>query len=531
MQSTNIPVAGMCQFFDLARRLRLAPMAFAMAAIVLSPAAAAPTMPSQLDAYIAKAVRDWNVPGLAIVIVKDDTVVAARGYGVRRLGRPERVDGQTIFDIASLTKSFTAAGAAVLVDAGQLQWDDRVRDKLPTVSFSDSCIEQAVTLRDLLSHRTGLESANSLFSFFHYDRAELLHRVRFLPVERPFRTSMLYSNILYTVAGELTGAVAGTTWAELIRHRVIEPAGLKRTTVETRPTDPNVASPHALIGGVQEPIPSADFTMIGPAASIYTNAEDLARWLRLQLNDGMLDGKQIISRASMIEMHSPQIIIRTTPEQRQARLVEHFGAYGMGWQVMDYRGEPLLWHSGNADGMPSYMALLPKQKLGIAVLMNTWAAGYLHTALANKILDTYLSAPDRDWSGELLARHREALRKEIADRDSIAARRKTSIKPSHPLKAYAGDYQADLWGDIHVRLEGKTLHLRLANGATGSLTSWGEDSFLVTWDDRVLRALFYDTVAVFGIDSDGNVNRFQVTLNRDDIEAIRCGKLLYFQAR
>jgi hypothetical protein len=154
-------------------------------------------------------------------------------------------------------------------------------------------------------------------------------------------------------------------------------------------------------------------------------------------------------------------------------------------------------------------------------MMNTWAAGYLHTALANKILDTYLSAPDRDWSGELLARHREALRKEIAERDSIATRRKTGIKSRHPLKDYAGDYQAELWGDIHVRLEGKILRLRLANGASGSLTPWGADSLLVTWDDRVLRELFYDTVAVFGIESNGKVNRFQVTLNRDQIEATR----------
>jgi len=522
MQATTSPLAHMCQFFDRYRLCAVA-AAFAIAAIGLfqTAAAPAPAMPPQLDAYIAKAVRDWNVPGLAIVIVKDDTVVAAKGYGVRRLGRPERVDGQTIFDIASLTKSFTAAGAAVLVDEGRLAWDDRVEDKLPAVSFGDSCLGQAVTLRDLLSHRTGLEPANSLFVFFHYDRAELLHRVRFLPAKRPFRTSMLYSNILYTVAGELTGAVAGTTWADLIRHRILEPAGMTSTTVETRPTGPNVASPHALIGGAQEPIPPGDFIMIGPAASIYTNAEDLARWLRLQLGEGTLDGKQIISRASMIEMHSPQIIIQTTPEQRQARLVEHFGAYGLGWQVMDYRGAPLLWHTGNGDGMPCYMALLPKQKLGIAVMMNTWAAGYLHTAIANKIQDTYLSAPDRDWSGELLTRHREALRKEIADRDSLAARRKTPIKSSHALQDYAGDYQAELWSDIHVRLEGKALHLRLAHGASGSLTPWGDDSFLVSWDDRVLRELFYDTVAEFGIDSDGKVSKFQVTLNRDQVEATR----------
>jgi CubicO group peptidase (beta-lactamase class C family) len=478
-------------------------------------------MPDNLDAYLAKAVRDWDLPGLAIVIVKDDHVVAAKGYGVRELGRPEPVDGKTIFDIASLTKSFTAAGAAVLVDAKQLSWDDRVIDKLPNVTFGDSCMRDQITLRDLLSHRTGLEPANALFHFFHYDRAELLQRVQFLPSERPFRTSMLYSNILYMVAGELTARVAGTTWADLIRHRVIEPAGMTSTFVETRPTGGNVASPHMRMGGIQKPIPPFDFTMVGPAASIYTNAEDLARWLRLQLNDGMLDGKQIISRASMIEMHSPQIIIQTTPEQRQARLVEFFGGYGMGWQIMDYRGEPLLWHSGNADGMPSYMALLPKQKLGIAVMMNTWAAGYLHTALANKILDTYLSVPDRDWSGEQLARIKQALQEEQADRAKVEARRKAAASPVRPLAEYGGTYEAPLWGEIQVRLHGNQLNLQLAKGATGVLAPWDKDAFLIIWEDPENRELFYDTEVEFVSDANGRVDRIKMKLNRDDIEADR----------
>src|SRR5262245_26281632 len=263
MQRTRSRWAAlMCQIFNTSLVLGVCLPALALA----SPP---PAMPEGLDAYLEKAVRDWNLPGLAIVIVKDDQVVAAKGYGVREIGKPERVDGHTMFDIASLTKSFTAAGAAVLVDAGQLGWDDRVTDRLPNVTFGDTCLKDQITLRDLLSHRTGLDPANSLFHFFHYDRRELLDRVQFLPVARPFRTSMLYSNILYMVAGELTARVAGTTWADLIRHRVIEPAGMTSTLVETRPVG-NVARPHMRLGGVQKPISPFDFTMVGPAASIYT---------------------------------------------------------------------------------------------------------------------------------------------------------------------------------------------------------------------------------------------------------------------
>jgi len=478
-------------------------------------------MPPQLDIYLSKAVRDWDLPGLAVAIVKDDQVVAAKGYGVRELGKPGRVDGKTIFDIASLTKSFTAAGAAVLVDAGQLGWDDRVIDRLPKVTFGDACMRDQITLRDLLSHRTGLEPANSLFHFFHYNRAELLDRIQFLPSERPFRTSMLYSNILYMVAGELTAHVAGTTWADLIRHRLLEPAGMMSTFVETRPTGDNVASPHMRMGGVQKPIPPFDFTMVGPAASIYTNAEDLARWMRLQLGDGMLDGKQIISKKSMDEMHSPQVIIQTTPEMRQARQVEFFGAYGMGWQIMDYRGEPLLWHTGNADGMPCYMGLLPKQKLGIAVMMNTWAAGTLHVSLANKIIDTYLQGPERDWSGEQLTRIHQALQDEQADRARVEAQRKSAGPPVRPLAEYAGIYDAPLWGDIHVRLVGKRLRLELAKGERGWLVPWDKDAFLIIWDDDVNRELFYDTVVNFDGAMDGHMRKVHMTLNRDTIDASR----------
>jgi CubicO group peptidase (beta-lactamase class C family) len=505
--------------FSVRRRVKILTYAFVNLLLLVARAGNA-QIPTELDNDIAKAVRDWEVPGLAIVIVKDDHVVATKGYGVRELGKPGLVDGETIFDIASLTKSFTAAGAAVLVDAGELSWDDKVCDRLPNVHFGDPYIDREVTLRDLLSHRTGLQPANATFYFFGFDRNEILNCVQFLETQRPFRTSMLYSNVLYTVAGEMTAAAAKTTWADLIRKRVIEPAGMRFTAVETRPRGSNVAHPHALVDGVQKPIPPFDYTMVGPSASVFTNAVDLARWLRLHLNDGTLDGTQVISRASMVEMHSPQTIIQTTPEMRAARNVEFFGGYGLGWQIMDYRGEPLLWHSGNADGMPSYMALLPKQKLGIAVMMNTWAAGYLHAAIATRIMDGYLDIPVQDWSGDLLARHQKALAEETEDRKSVAMRKSAASKPAHALKDYAGTYRATLWGDIHVRLEGDNLTIQFGKGEKARLTPSEEDTFFLEWSDPVLRTVFYSTEVSIRPSGDGSA-QLEVTLNRDRIDATR----------
>jgi CubicO group peptidase (beta-lactamase class C family) len=476
-------------------------------------------MPPSLDRYVQKALRDWDVPGLAITIVKDDEVVVARGYGVRELGKPDPVDGETIFDIASLTKAFTAAGAAVLVDEGRLGWDDRVRDRLPEVSFADPYIDHEATLRDLLSHRTGLEPANALFRFTGFDRAEILRRVRFLEPRSPFRAGMLYSNVLYTVAGEMAARAAGTTWADLIRSRLLEPAGMRSTTVEARPSGPNVASPHAVFRGVQKPIRPFDYAPVGPASSIFTNAVDLARWLRLQLGEGTLDGKPIVSRASMEEMHSQQSLIRTTAEMRRARNVEHVPAYGLGWQVMDYRGERLLWHSGSADGMPVYLAMLPGRKLGVAILINTWGAPGLHGALASRILDAYLDLPPRDWSGEALARAKSAAERDDGIRRTIEERRASAPPADRPLADYAGTYESELYGAVHVRLEGDALTLQLTRGVVGDLTHWERDTFHVAWRDPVFRES--DAFAVFSLDDDGVVRRLSMALGSDKVEATR----------
>ncbi|HEU4928494.1 MAG TPA: serine hydrolase [Candidatus Krumholzibacteria bacterium] len=492
---------------------------FVFLALLALPVSAlcADQMPTDLDAALTEAIADWGVPGVAIVIVKDDQVVAAKGYGVRELGKPGKVDGETIFDIASLTKSFTAAGAAVLVDAKELQWDDKVSDRLPNVKFKNECIGREVTLRDLLTHRTGLQPANSTFVFFGFDRKDILSCVQYLQPQRPFRTGMVYSNILYTVAGEMTAAVAKTTWEDLIRTRVVEPAGMKFTAVGKRPSVKNIASPHALFDGKQKPIRPYDFAMVAPSASVYTNAIDMARWLRLQLNDGLIDGTQVISKASMEEMHSPQTIIATTAEMRAARHVEFFGAYGLGWQIMDYRGEPLHWHTGNADGMPSYMALLPRKKLGVAVMMNTWGVGTFHGTLMGMILDHYLGVPLEDVSGDMLTRHKQAVEDERKEKASIVEKKAAASAPLPPLKDYAGVYIADLYGDIAVAVKDGKLAMQLGKGDKATLIHDSNDTFYVEWAEPVHREVFYNTKVTIN-PKDG---RLEMQLNRDRVEATR----------
>ncbi|HJQ10336.1 MAG TPA: serine hydrolase [Gemmatimonadaceae bacterium] len=474
--------------------------------------------PAELDRYIEKAMRDWEVPGLAIAVVRNDSVLVAKGYGVRELGKPDRVDANTVFNIASLTKSFTTAAAATLVDEGMISWDTPVHRLLPEYELRDSYLTQNVTLRDLLSHRTGFFAANQTFQLTNTTRAEIIRRARFLPVSRPFRTEMVYSNIGFMIAGEALGRAAGMSYEDLVRRRVFTPLGMRSTTISSaefaRAT--NRVTPHAVIAGVQRPIRLSDIDIIAPAGAVNSTANDMATWLRFQLGDGTFNGKRVISADQMWEMHSPQISFPVTAAMKRARLVKGWPGYGLGWQVMDYQGHPMLWHSGNGDGQPSIMELFPDEHLGIVVMMNTWVAGLLHTRLINKIADVYLNLPARDWAGELLQR-----KEEIRNSDAQAIVRLRENRPperpsSHDLDAYAGSYIDSLYGEQAVRLQNGQLTMQMNGGEIADLSHWSYDTFLAMWRDPLYREEF-PSLVTFSSDAQGRVTTLMMQLNRDRI--------------
>jgi CubicO group peptidase (beta-lactamase class C family) len=474
---------------------------------------------SDLDAYIEKARVDHGVPGLAVTIVQGDDVVA-KGYGVRRLGAPERIDENTRFDVASLTKSFNAAMIATLVDEGKLRWDDRVRDVLPSVVFPDPVRDSEVTLRDLLAHRVALEPGNMFLRLSGYDRAEMFRRIRYLRPQGTFRADFVYSNVMYAVSGAMAEAATGKSWDDLVRERLLVPLGMNESTSNGELAGDDAASPHAVIDGVQQPVRHFRFPAVAPAAAVSSTANDMAKWLRFQLGDGTWNGKRIISSDAMAEMHSPQMIVRTTAAMRAARGVEFFAAYGLGWQVMDYRGHAMLWHSGNANGMPTYMATLPKEKIGVAVMINTWAAPFLHGALASRILDSLLGLPTRDYSGETLAAYQRGVKRDADERAAREASRVAGTKPSAALDQYQGIYVDPLYGNMIVAREDDHLVLRFGRGEIADLTHWQYDTFAVRWRDPVDRE-DYPTFAAFALDESGRPSRFEMQLNRDRIAAIR----------
>jgi CubicO group peptidase (beta-lactamase class C family) len=498
--------------------LHKAATAAAVIACAFAPvqAAAQGRLPAPLEAYVERSMAAAQVPGLAIAFVRLDEPPIAQGFGLRRLGRPERVDADTLFNIASLTKSFTAAAAGTLVDEGRLAWDDPVARWLPQVQFADPWLTRHVTVGDLLSHRTGLQSANTAWYMTGVGRDEILRRVRFLEPAAPFRTAQVYNNALYVVAGEALAAAAGTSFEDLIRTRLIVPLGMTSTRLTGRlATSGNVAAPHAVLDGRHEPIRAADYAATAAAGGIDSTARDMTRWLRFQLGDGTFEGRRILAPDTLRTMHEPWVLIPTTPAMRAARQVRFFAGYGLGWNVMDYRGETMIWHSGNADGMPSYMALLPERRIGVVVMLNSWIAPFLHGDIASRILDHYLGLPTRDYAAETLAATRAAEARAAAAPPPAGP----PASPALDLGAYAGVYRSDLYGPIVLRREGTLLVLKLGEGEEAELRPLARDVFAVRWRDRV--SGFRDDRAAFALDAQGRVVRLTMQVGRDLVEARR----------
>jgi CubicO group peptidase (beta-lactamase class C family) len=377
-----------------------------------APAAAAPDL-RRFDEVVRGAVADWGVPGLAIAVVKDDSVVFAAGYGVRRLGGSERVDPETLFGFLSPTKGLAAAAAGVLVDEGRMGWNDRVVDHLPWFRVSDPAATRAIRVRDLVSHGTGYQDDHRLWHGRGGTTAQVARRAEQLRAVAEPGTAFHYNNVMYVVAGEVLEAASGDSWDALVRDRLFAPLGMERSTtsVAELASRDNVASPHArrVFGrlGPVRPIEYLDIDNIGPAGSVHTSVAEAARWLRMLLNDGVYEGRQILSPETVRTLgrahvpFPPGFDARIGGDRAFAPLCGYvdFGSlsYGLGWFVMSYRGRHTLMHGGGINGQRSAVALLPGQRVGVVVLSNLQDTE-IALALAWQALDLFLDVEPRDWS-------------------------------------------------------------------------------------------------------------------------------------
>jgi CubicO group peptidase (beta-lactamase class C family) len=491
--------------------------AFVLACAAAPPAFAAP--PAGLDAQVESLRKAYGVPGMTVTIVEDGKTVVAKGYGVRRLGSPEKVDAHTIFPIASTGKAITTAAIATLVDEGKLGWDDKVVDHMPWFQMYDPWVTREMTVRDILVHRSGLGlGAGDLLFVPRSDlsRKESVRRLRYIKPATSFRSGYAYDNVLYMVAGQLIEEVTGQTWEAYVRDHVLKPAGMRDSTSsdDDRFKVADRAYPHARINGAfrgvgdQEMLDEKD--MLGrnsaPAGGVAVSPTDFGRWISIQLAQGALpDGKgRLFSETQSAEMWTPQVHtpIRQFPGAL-APATPQFESYALGWFIRDYRGHKIITHDGADLGFRAVVVLVPEKNVGFAIQSNS-EDGVPLVATMYELLDHYLGLPDNDWAaawGDFKTRQVAGVLEAL----KVQAASPAKVGPSLAVERYAGNYADPWYGPIAVAVkDGKlTLDFKGTPNLNAVLDHYQYDTFKTRWNDKGMEPAY----VTFSIGAEGTVEK------------------------
>jgi CubicO group peptidase (beta-lactamase class C family) len=438
---------------------------------------------ADLDAYIAKGMQDWKIPGLSIAVVKNDSVVYAKGFGVRKLGATDRVDARTLFGMMSTTKAMTALAVAMLVDSGKVAWDDPVTKHLPWFQLSDPYVTRELTVRDLLRHDSGLGNADLLWVRGDLTTRQILERVRGLKLEYSLRAGFIYQNVMYQVAGEVVAAASGMPWDRFVKTRIMDPLGMTRsqpTLAAMRATnDANVSAAHFEIDSVTRAIEEAPVDPVPAAGAAWSSAEDVGKWMRFLLDSGRVHGTRLVSEANFRELFKPQAFVSAGEFYPTAEITKpHWTTYGLGWFQQDYRGKFVAMHTGSIDGRTAIVGLIPEDRVGVYIFGNTDHAEFRH-ALMWRVLDAYTGAPARDWSAEFLKLYGDRKAKGAKAAAEQEAKRVANTRPSLALEQYAGTYDHPVYGDMKITLADGALvaHFGPLAENSGRMEHWNFDTF------------------------------------------------------
>ncbi len=452
-------------------------------------------------------MADWKVPGLAVAVVKDGKLVVARGYGVRELGKPGQVDADTLFTIASNTKAFSAAALGTLVAQNKLHWDDPVTQYLKGFELDDPWVTRALTVRDLLTHRSGY--CDPIFMWFTtgFTREQIIQHLRFDKPSYGFRAHFCYNNAMYLVASQLIPAITGQSWEEYVREHLFIPLDMRRTdtSVAAIDADPDAAAPHADVDGQVVVIRRYDTDAMAPVGGINSSVNDISHWLMMLLDDGRYNGKPVLDPKIVTEMETPQMIISANSGMgtwlHAMNPDSLFYSYGLGFVVEDYYGHKLVMHDGDIDGMASAVGMLPELHLGVVVLTNM-DHDDARNALLFHIMGEYLGRTPRGINKALLALAQQQKDAEKAEQNKAAASRSPGQAPL-ALNQYAGTYSNPLDGRVRISLENGHLVMRLGNPEfTGELMHWNHNTFRVKLHYRFYDQAF-DQYLTFDLDAEG----------------------------
>lgn len=445
----------------------------------------APATAADLRAFIEDSRETWDVPGVAVTVIRDGEVFLAEGFGLRNVEQKLPVTADTLFAIGSSTKAFTSFVLGTLVDEGKLDWNEPVRTYLPSFQLQDPVASLRLTPKDLLIHDSGLPRHDLVWYGAAVDRASLFERLRHLEPTADLRTRFQYQNLMYMTAGHLAGQVAGSSWEELVSGRVLDPLGMRATTLGieglrgARDRAIGYKEKDDDEGGGIEVAPYRDLDAMAPAGSINSNARDMARWVQLQLGKGEIDGKRLVSEAVATTMHSPHIVVdqgifAALLQQKEMPYV----MYGLGWFVQPYRGHRMVHHGGNIDGFSALVSFLPDDDMGVVVLTNMNGT-LLTQVVALGVYDRLLGLEPVDWSTRYQGVRAQIEQAEEQGKAIADIARKEGTRPSHPLDELVADYAHPAYGTLTVSRRDDGLAMRL-NALSSPLEHWHYDQFRAT---------------------------------------------------
>jgi CubicO group peptidase (beta-lactamase class C family) len=476
-----------------------------------APSAAKPGL-GDFDDFVNQALKDWKVPGVAVAVVQDGKVILLKGYGYRDLEKQLPVTPNTLFAIGSISKSFTVTTLGMEMDEGKVDWDKPVRDYLPTFKMYDPVLTEQMTIRDLITHRSGLPRHDMVWYSSDFSREDIIRRLQYLEPNKPLRSTFQYNNLMFMTAGYIAGLLNGKSWEDTVRERIFTPLGMTGTNFSLKDSQnsSDFALPYRKGNDVKAEVKRMPFDeqcpdrcAIGPAGEINSSAADMSRYVLFHLNKGKLDGKPLLSENNAIQMQTPQMVIQGAPDFKE----ESETSYGMGFFISQYRGHKRVDHGGNLDGFSAELAFLPNDSIAVVVLTNLDGTG-LPGAIAYNVFDRLLGLDQAPWSQRYLQMETKARESEQEAKNKGYVPHKTDTHPSHDLKEYVGDYGNPGYGVASIIADGAGFKLKV-NNITETVTHLHYDVFQVP--DAPFDPFAKLKVAFFS-DADGNISSLSLPL-------------------
>lgn len=464
----------------------------------------------KLNAMIVQGMKDWKIPGLATIVVKDGEVVFNKTYGVKNLKTKEAIDGNTLFNMASTTKAMVAIAMGMLVDDGKLNWNDKVVDHLPYFKLSDPYITADARVKDLLTHNLGIANADALWMVDSLSTKETIKRFQFAKKAYPLRGGFTYQNIMYAIAGEVIAKVSGKPWNEFVTERIFEPLDMTRTQALAKDifNVGNYVTPY--LDDPEDGLVEVDYgfsDQIGPAGMICSTANDISKYLTFLVNDGIYKTDTLVQPETFKSLFEPQSFLGSSGAYPTNALTNpNWNTYGLGWFQQDYKGHKLDFHTGSLFGLVAIAGIMHDKNTAVYVFANLDHAELRH-AILYKALDLYAFDDDaRDWHAEVFDLYEGFKKKNLETSKKKLAERVMDSKPSLPLEAFEGSYTNDMLGTAKISVNDTKLMVNFNDFISYDLEHWHFNTFQTNKDKRFLEKLDVH----FELDSEGKINQFEI---------------------